>query len=295
MMKKKILHYLPVMIAAILLVACFLSVGIYDKTGVPFATVSISSEIPTAEEDELLGKKTILGIDLSVSLGGKVISADFPDQRSLEFFEQLSFVGKSLEDAMKIIAEDVPAKHNATAFIGVFASEGKKDTENLEENLKALVERAKNGYAKSALFTWGTYTDEAVRRAQSQKITLGRMAYALYFSEQSEEIGNYVDVYSVIESDPYDIAYYINTLSERPLMADTSRVKEYDRYMSEDEAKAIAVAGTRIWYGYTVEKLTFTGIAYYMGSLSYRFMPPEDETQYVFYVNMSSGEVLVGD
>lgn len=294
-MKKKLLHYLPVVIAAALLAACFLTLVIYDKTRIPFATVSFSSEIPTTEEDELLGQRTVLGVDLSVSLGGKVLAVDFPDERSFKFFEPLSLEGRSLEDAMKIIAEDVPAKLNATAFIGVFAAEEKKDTENLEEGLKSLVELAKKGYEKSALFTWGTYTDEAVRRAQSQMTTLGRMAYALYFSQQSDKIGSYVDVYSIIESDPYDIAYYINAIADRSLNADTSRVKEYDRYMSEDEAKTIAVAGTRIWYGYTVESLTYTGVAYYMGALSYRFVPPEDETQYVFYVNMSSGEVLVGD
>lgn len=294
-MKKKILHYLPVMIAAGLLLLCMISLGIYDKTSVPFATVSFSSEIPTDPKDELLGRKTVLGIDLSVSVGGKVLSVDFPDERSLEFFEPLSLVGKSLEEAFKIIAEDIPAKLNATAFIGAFADEDKKDTEGLYDGLKDLLDLAKRGYSKSALFVHGIYTDEAVRRAQTQSETLGRMAYALYFSEESDKTDNYVDVYAVLESDPYDIAYYIRNIAKDSLCADLSQVKEYDRYMSEDEAKTIAVAGTTIWYGYVVDNLTYTGIAYYMGALSYRFIPPEDEMQYVFYVNMTSGEVLVGD
>ena len=55
MMKKKLLHYLPVMIAAALFVLCLAVLGIYDKTSVPLATVSFSAEIPTDPEDELLG------------------------------------------------------------------------------------------------------------------------------------------------------------------------------------------------------------------------------------------------
>ena len=91
-MKKKILHYLPVMIAAALLALCLLCVGIYDKAKVPYATVSFSVEIATTVEDELLDQKTILGIDLSVSLGGRVLLVDYPDERSLEFFEPLSLM-----------------------------------------------------------------------------------------------------------------------------------------------------------------------------------------------------------
>ncbi len=294
-MKQRILHYLPVMIAAALLLLCLLSLGIYDKTRVPFATVSFSSEIPTDPTDELLGKKTLLGIDLAVSASGKVLSADFADERSLEFFEPLSLIGRSLEEAFRIIAEDVPAMPNGTAFIGAFADEDKKDTEGLYDSLKDLLDLAKKGYSKSALFVHGIYTDEAVRRAQTHSVTLGRMAYALYFSEESDKADRYVDVYAVLESDPYDIAYYIRNILEDSLCADLSQVKEYDRYMSEDEARTIAVSSTTIWYGYVVDNLTYTGIAYYMGALSYRFVPPEDETQYVFYVNMTSGEVLVGD
>lgn len=294
-MKKKLLHYLPVMIAAALFILCLITLGIYDKTSVPFATVSFSAEIPTDPEDELLGKRTVLAADLSVSAGGRVLSVDFPDERSLEFFESLSLTGKPLEEAFKIIAEDVPSMRDATAFIGAFAAEEKKDTEGLYDDLGGLLELAKKGYSKSALFVHGIYTEEAVRRAQTHSVTLGRMAYALYFSEESDKADRYVDVYAILESDPYDIAYYIRNIANDTLCADLSQVKEYDRYMSDEEAKTIAVASTTIWYGYVVDRLTYTGIAYYMGALSYRFIPPEDETPYVFFVNMTTGEVLVGD
>ena len=131
-MKKKILHYLPVMIAAALLALCLLCVGIYDKAKVPYATVSFSVEIATTVEDELLDQKTILGIDLSVSLGGRVLLVDYPDERSLEFFEPLSLKGRPLDEALKTIQENVPSLMNATAFVGVFASEDKMESEDFD-------------------------------------------------------------------------------------------------------------------------------------------------------------------
>lgn len=232
-MKKLVLKYLPIPVALLLSLCCVLTLSNYNNNSSEYAVVSFQSNAVAA--------------DIYVSKTGKILNVVPSDQKSDETLQTLSLNKINIADAMPSLVDLVA--EDETILLGVYANENAPSD---VEILKSILGKASKNITKSCLSTYGTYSAYELERAINGNYPIVRISYTTFIADTILAMtGEYIDSYSMLRSDPYEIYFYaeysaksadiLEEEMEERFNSDFSKIIKKDFKISESEAYALAV------------------------------------------------------
>lgn len=283
-MKKYVIKYLPIGLALLLTLACFITLTVYDSNFAEYAVVSFSDG--TYE------------IDMKISESLNVINVTSADGEAYQKNELIQSVkGMKVDEAVYELRELLGT--TSTLFVSAVAQE----ESGVElETLKQISETAVSELEGNYISAYAYYADTDATRVDSMKTTLGKIAWTTYFIDVCEEQLDlaYFDSYLVIPAEPCQLAYYVNYLNSDVIDAEktidfqlnTDAAEFSFDVISEQEATDIIEANAESWYGEEVNDFTCCGIVFTRGKLQYEFSTFVYGYESFAHVNVITGEVL---